>query len=335
MTRILRHIAAMTGTVILLGQLVGPTARAQDLRSELNRLQTQLQAMGDRVISESQWAQLIGDLDALAARARSAGEGQIEVLAVVAQARAWGELRRDPSRAVSLVRSARARHGSKPWPEVRQLYLTEAEMLSKLGDADAIRRLMTEYRVSPVYDPPAFAYTATPDPAPVVAMVRPRSPQTESPVMLAMQKYLDAALAAPGARMPDFLLTDIDGLQYSPGSMRGRVVLIDVWVAGSVPYEREIPFRVRTRQRFAAQGFEILGICQNLDAAAIRQYIAQRPGMAWPQVEGRTARSLIIRLGIPGENASFLLDREGRIRARNLTGAALADAVARLLTESP
>ncbi|MCX7819679.1 MAG: TlpA family protein disulfide reductase [Kiritimatiellae bacterium] len=150
-----------------------------------------------------------------------------------------------------------------------------------------------------------------------------------------MQKYFDAALASAGARIPDFELTDIDGLQYSPGSMRGRVVLLDFWVAGSVPYEREIPFRIRARERYAAQGFEILGICQNLDAAAIREYIGRHRGMSWPQVEGRAARNLIVRLGVPGENASFLLDREGRIRARNLTGAALAEAVARLVAESP
>ncbi len=334
MTCTFRRVATVCGAFVMWAW-ASASGQTHDLRSELNRLQTQVQAMGDRVISESQWAQLIADLNALAERARAGGEGQIEILAVVAQARAWGDLRHDPARAVALLRATRGRHGSKPWPEVRQLYLTEAEMLSRLGDADAIRRLMNEYRASPAYDPPSFAYTATPDPAPVVAMVRPRSPQTESPVLLAMRKYFDAALASPGALVPDFLLTDIDGLQYSPGSMKGRVVLLDFWVAGSVPYEREIPFRIRTRERFAAQGFEILGICQNLDAAAIRQYTAQRSGMRWPQVEGRTARSLIVRLGIPGENASFLLDREGRIRGRNLTGAALADAVARLLAESP
>lgn len=334
----MRHVlrgSLRVGAAVVISTLLGDApVRAQDLRSELNRLQTQLQAMGDRVISESQWAQLIGDLGALAERARASGAGEIEVLAIVAQARAWGDLRREPARAASLLRSGRAKFGSKPWPEVRQLYLTEAEMLSRMGEADAIRRLMTEYRASPAYDPPTFVYSATPDPAPVVTMVRPRSPQTESPVMLAMQKYVDAALATAGARVPDFLLTDIDGLQYSPGSMRGRVVLLEFWVAGSVPYEREIPFRIRTRQKFAGQGFEIVGICQNLDAPSIRQYVARWPGMSWPQVEGRTARTLIMRLGVPGENANFLLDQEGRIRGRNLSGAALSEAVARLLAGS-
>ena len=42
-----------------------------------------------------------------------------------------------------------------------------------------------------------------------------------------------------------------------------------------------------------------------------------------------------LRLGIPGENASFLLDRQGRIRGRNLQGAELIEAVARILAESP
>ncbi len=316
--------------------LTAPWAGATDeLGTRLREVQSRLLAMGDRVISEEQWSALMRDLADLVGRARAAGADGIAVEAIAAQARAWGDLRRAPAQAAALARAGRAEFAGHNRPELRQLYLIEAEMLARLGDADGIRRVMSAYKASPVYDPPPFAYTATPDPKPVVAMVRPRAPQTESPVLLAMQKYLEQALAAPGGRMPDFLLVDIDGLRYSNGSIQGRVVLLDFWVAGSVPWERELPMRIRAREKFAAQGFEILGVCQNLDADGIRAHVAARPGMTWPQVEGRTARDLIVRLGIPGENASFLLDRQGRIRGRNLQGAELIEAVARILAESP
>lgn len=305
-----------------------------DLRIRLREWQSRLKAMGGQAVSERQWAELEHGLASLAAAAQSAGEHGIAVEAHVSRARAWGDLRGRPEQAVALLRAVRQEFAAVSPPEIRQAFLLEADMLARQGDADAIRRLMNVYKASPVYDPAPFAYTATPDSAPVVAMVRPRSPQTESPVLLAMQKYVDQAMTSAGSRMPDFVLADIDGLRYSNGSIQGRVVLLDVWVAGSVPWERELPFRLRARERFAAAGFEILGVCQNLDAAGIRRYAAER-GMGWPQVEGRMARDLILRLGIPGENGSYLLDRQGRVRGRNLQGSALLEAIARLVAESP
>ncbi len=309
------------------------TATAPSLQSELAEVSARLRAMGDRVVSEREWNEFLGRLTSLEQRARAAQEWGIVAQATLVRAQAWGQLRRDPSRAVEVLRAARQEAALANLPETRALYVLEAEMLARLGDEAAIRRLMTAYRASPLYDPPPFAFTAVEDRTSVVAMTRPRSPETESPVLLAMHKYLEQARAVPGVPFPSFSFPGVDGLRYMSDALRGRVVLVDFWVAGSVPWERELNFRVRAREKFRSQGFEILGICQNLEGEALRAYLAQHPEISWPQIEGRQARELILRLGIPGEVASYLLDRRVRIRARNLPGSALSDAIARLLAE--
>ena len=309
------------------------TAARADFRGELHALTTSLRALGDRVIPERQWTDVVSRLADLSTRAEAAGDHGVAIEASVARARAWGDLRRDPAQAATILRMTRERFGDRPLPEVRQVYLTEAEMLARVGDSDAIRRLMVAYKGSPVYDPAPLVYTPDASGSASITMVRPRSAATESRVVLAMQKYLDQALSSAGTRMPDFMFTDLEGLQYSPGSIQGRVMLLDFWVAGSVPWTRNQPFIRQAREKFAAQGFEVIGICQNLGAAGIRQYIAGQPGMTWPQVEGRTARDLIVKLGIPGETSNFLVDRQGRIRGRNLEGSVLLEAVGRLMAE--
>jgi len=321
------------GAAVALAAAAVTGAAQENLRSEIHAIAARLFAMGDRVISPREWTELMASLDGVARRAEAATDHGAAIQCVVARARAWGELARNPAYAAQLLGAERRRWNGATHPELRQVYLTEAEMLSRVGESDAIRRLIDEYRASPLYDPAPMKYAVEGDRTPEVTMVRPRAPQTESPLVLGMMRHLHHAKASAGARLPDFILTDIDGAAYSPGSMQGRVTLIDFWVAGSVPWERSIPFLRRARELYGAQGFEVIGVSQNLDAAGIRSFAAARARMDWPQVEGRAVRSLILQLGIPGENASFLVDRHGRVRGRNLRGNDLIEAVGQLLAE--
>lgn len=326
-----RVLGMLTGAMVAAAGL--QAGAADDFRGELRTLTASLRALGDRVITERQWTDIVGRLSDLAARAEAAGDVGTAVEATVSRARAWGDLRCDPAQAATILRMTRERFGARSLAEVRRIYLTEAEMLARVGDAGAIRHLILAYKGSAVYDPAPLVYSADASGSPSITMVRPRAVGTESSVVLAMHKYLDQALSASGSRFPDFMLTDIHGLQYSPGSLQGRVVLLDFWVAGSVPWDRNRPFIAQARGKFAAQGFDAVGICQNLSAAGIRDFAAARPDMTWPQVEGRTAHDLVMKLGIPGESANFLIDRHGRVRGRNLEGSALLEAVGRLLAE--
>lgn len=311
----------------------GLAATAADLGQELNALRTRLESLGDRAIPIDAWNTAMADLTALADRAAKAGRPELAIEAEVLQARAWADMRHDTRRALNLLRQTRANHRSGPAEPIRLAFVTEAEMLARLGDADAVRRLILEFKNSPFFDPHPFEYRAGEGRNTPLAVRRPYAREVESLTLLSLEKYLEQARKSPGAAFPGFTVRDANGAPLSLADLKGRVCLIDFWVSGSVPWERNLPFLLQARRKFAGQDFEIVGVALNLDDTEASAFAAGRAGMDWRQVGGREARLLGGTVGLYGECGNYLLDREGRVRARNLQGAALLEAVGQLLGE--
>ena len=94
--------AAACPAVLAFGTAVA--AAQAGFRGELHALTTSLRALGDRVIPERQWTDVVSRLADLASRAEAAGETAVAIEASVARARAWGDLRRDPAQAATILR---------------------------------------------------------------------------------------------------------------------------------------------------------------------------------------------------------------------------------------
>ena len=321
------------GVALWLAGSAGNAGAAADLPSELRALRTQLEALGDRTIPPELWQRTVDALHDLAQRAERAGDTATLAGECVAEARAWADMRHDPRQALRLLRETRARGGIRSSEDLRRFYVLEAEMLSKLGDSDAIRRLIVEFKSSPIYDREPFTYTAGEGRDTPLTVLRPFAKGTDSRTLLAMQGFLEQARNSAGAMFPNFAARDLDGKDYSAGSLQGHVALVDLWVSGSVPWTRNLPFVVRAHEKFGSQGFVVLGVCQNLDADGVRDFVRGHSGMGWPQVPAPGARALGAKLGVFGECSSYLLDRQGRIRGRNLEGSALIETVRRLMDE--
>jgi len=63
-----------------------------------------------------------------------------------------------------------------------------------------------------------------------------------------------------GKPAPAFALKDLAGNNVSLESYRGKAVLINFWATWCAPCKLETPWIVALRQKYAAQGFEVLGI---------------------------------------------------------------------------
>jgi len=59
---------------------------------------------------------------------------------------------------------------------------------------------------------------------------------------------------------PAFALNDLSGNKVSLESYRGKAVLINFWATWCGPCRLETPWIVALRNKYAAQGFEVLGI---------------------------------------------------------------------------
>jgi cytochrome c biogenesis protein CcmG/thiol:disulfide interchange protein DsbE len=63
-----------------------------------------------------------------------------------------------------------------------------------------------------------------------------------------------------GKPAPAFALQDLSGNKVSLASYRGKAVLINFWATWCGPCKFETPWIVALRNKYAAQGFEVLGV---------------------------------------------------------------------------
>jgi peroxiredoxin len=153
---------------------------------------------------------------------------------------------------------------------------------------------------------------------------------------LEAQKDMLKAKAAlrPGLVFPNFQAKDLAGAPLSVEQFRGKVVLIDFWATWCGPCVDELPNVQAAYAKYRDKGFEIVGISLDNSEAALKSFLAEHK-MTWPQTfDGKGWQSeLAQQYGISSIPATYLLDREGKIVAKNLRGAALETQLAKLLKE--
>jgi thiol-disulfide isomerase/thioredoxin len=63
-----------------------------------------------------------------------------------------------------------------------------------------------------------------------------------------------------GKSAPAFALNDLSGNKVSLESFRGKAVMVNFWATWCGPCRIETPWIVELRNKYAAQGFEVLGV---------------------------------------------------------------------------
>src|SRR6266496_5940233 len=137
-----------------------------------------------------------------------------------------------------------------------------------------------------------------------------------------------------GAKFPDFDEKDVTGKPISVANYKGKVVLIDFWATWCGPCVAELPNVLKAYEKHHSKGFEIIGISLDQDEAKLTKFTKQK-NMGWQQFfDGKGwGNKLASKYGINSIPATFLLDGEGKIIARNLRGDALEEAVAKALAK--
>ncbi len=154
-----------------------------------------------------------------------------------------------------------------------------------------------------------------------------------------IKERIDSALAtAEGSVAPDFTAPTPDGKEITLSEIKGKATIVDFWAAWCGPCRKENPNVVKVYEKYHDKGLEIIGVSldgtpRQKDAKKAWLDAIEKDGLTWHQVSnlnyfnGPVAKQYNIR-SIP---ATFILDSEGKIVAKNLRGPDLEKKIAELL----
>lgn len=137
---------------------------------------------------------------------------------------------------------------------------------------------------------------------------------------------------AIGSLAPEISLPSPNGPDVALSSLKGKYVLIDFWASWCGPCRQENPNVVRMYNKYKDKGFEIFGVSLDQDRGKWLKAI-EVDKLTWPHVSDLKGweSAAAAKYNVTAIPQTVLLDKEGRIIAKNLRGAALEEKLASLL----
>jgi len=139
----------------------------------------------------------------------------------------------------------------------------------------------------------------------------------------------DLPKLAVGAVAPDFTLTTTDGSEYTLSAQKGKVVLVDFWAHWCKPCRAENPHNVALIEKYGKDGFTIAGISVDRPADKDKWLKAiEDDKINYTQMldTKEVNKEYDVRF-IP---TTILIDKEGKIIAKNLRGEELSKKLAEI-----
>jgi len=120
-----------------------------------------------------------------------------------------------------------------------------------------------------------------------------------------------------GATMPPYQATTLDGAPFDLAGERGKVVFLNLWATWCGPCRREIPELETMHAKYAARGFEVVGISLDESGADVVRPFVKEQEIKYPIVldPANKAASLLQTTMLP---TSIVIDRNGKIVWRHI-----------------
>jgi thiol-disulfide isomerase/thioredoxin len=157
----------------------------------------------------------------------------------------------------------------------------------------------------------------------------------KSPWVIKLEKTVEMLKPVSiGAVVPNFTVTDSAGYKISVINLRGRYLLIDFWASWCEPCRKDHKILNQIYSQIGNKDFEILGISLDKERAKWMEAIRTDRTKWLNALADSEADTLMKLFQIQSVPHSILVDREGKIIAKNVRGFAIKSKLDALLGKS-
>jgi thiol-disulfide isomerase/thioredoxin len=120
-----------------------------------------------------------------------------------------------------------------------------------------------------------------------------------------------------GAPMPSVLVKHFEGGgKIDLGSLKGKVVLVDIWASWCAPCKEEMPLLDEMAGRLKNRGVQIIAVSIDEDRDSAQEFLSSRP--SWSLTVAHDPKGKLPEVLHPGKMpSSYVLDADGIIRYVN------------------
>ena len=135
-----------------------------------------------------------------------------------------------------------------------------------------------------------------------------------------------------GKKAVNISFKDVNDREWGLYMFKGKYVLIDVWATWCGPCRAEIPHLKEAYKEYSNKGVAFFSVSIDKDDAAWRKAMKEE-NMPWAQAQApKAGKDVMKQYQFSGIPYILVLDKEGKIVAKNLRGKALTDKLEELLS---
>jgi peroxiredoxin len=143
-----------------------------------------------------------------------------------------------------------------------------------------------------------------------------------------IDKQLKSLSITDSQEAPDFKLTTLEGKEIDLSSLKGKYVFIDFWGTWCAPCREEIPNIKKMYETISSDELVIIGIACNDNETKVNKYITAND---IKYINAMANDKIISDYGVYSFPSTFLIDKEGKIKGKNLRGDDLVNIVKELM----